>query len=161
MNNVKTPRTDIGLSVFLIVVCSAVLWESRRLPPGTFEPLGSAPIPRIVAGLIILLSLVVIAQAGLTLRRGRAAPPAADDMLVPRPVDAAAIFLLTVAYVLAMALGLIGFAVGTALFLFVSIGLLVRFRPRLLVVAALIAVLMGFGCQYVFTHIFFVDLPAT
>jgi putative tricarboxylic transport membrane protein len=158
MNGSRTPYADIGLSVFLVVLCSAALWEARDLPPGSFEPLGSAPIPRLVAGLIIFLSLVVIANAWLSIKRP--VEPVAGETLVLRPMDAGATFLLTVIYVLAMAFGLIGFAAATTLFLFVTIGVLARFRPKALVVAAVIALLMGFGCEYVFTKIFIVDLPA-
>jgi putative tricarboxylic transport membrane protein len=158
MNGSKTPYADIGLSVFLIVVCAAVLWETRKIPPGTFEPLGSAPIPQLVATIIMLLSLLVIANAWLSLKRPTEGSE--GEALVLRPVDAGATFLLTLVYVLAMAFGLIGFAIATTLFLFVTIGLLARFRPKGLVLAAAIALLMGFGCEYVFTKIFFVDLPA-
>ena len=42
---------------------------------------------------------------------------------------------------------------------FDAIGLLVRFQRRHLPWVALVGVSMGYGCQYVFTRVFVVDLP--
>jgi hypothetical protein len=152
------PRTDIGVALLVIVLCCALLWQAAKLPPGSFEPLGSAPVPQATAGLIVLLCLWVIARAGVVLRRGEV--PAGADETVPRPLDAAGVFLLTVVYVLAMAFRLGEFAILTSIFLFVTIGLLIRFERRRLPIAAVVALIMGYGCRYVFTRIFVVDLPA-
>jgi hypothetical protein len=157
MPNGSSPRTDLALGLFLIVVCGAVLWEARTIPPGVFEPLGSAPIPQATAGLIILLALVVRGRALLALRQDARAGPAED--LALRPLDAAAVIGLSVLYVLAMALRLLDFALLTALFLMVTIGALTRFERRLLPIVVVLALVTGFGCQYVFTRIFVVDLP--
>jgi hypothetical protein len=154
----SSPRTDLGLALFLIVVCGAVLWEARSIPPGVFEPLGSAPIPQATAGLIVLMALVVMGRALVALRRQARARPAGEDLAL-RPLDAAAVIAFTVLYVLAMALRLLDFAILTALFLVLTIGALTRFERRLLPLIVVIALVTGFGCQYVFTRIFVVDLP--
>lgn len=151
------PRTDIGLGLLLVVVCGAVLWETRKIPPGTFEPLGSAPVPQATAGLIILLALVVMGRAWLALSRGTAARRAPDPELRPR--DAASVVGLTLLYILAMHYRLFDFAIVSSIFLFLTIGFLVRFRMRLLPFVVLVAVVTGYGCQYVFTRVFVVDLP--
>lgn len=160
MDDGADPKVDIGVALFLVVVCSAVLIESRKIPPGSFEPLGSAPVPQATAGLIILLALVVMGRAVLVLRRGRTSV-AEDPGFQPRPLDAALTFALTVVYVLVMAFRLLPFAWITSLFLFVAIGFLVRFERRLLPAAAVVGALMGFGCEYLFTRVFVVDLPAS
>jgi putative tricarboxylic transport membrane protein len=158
MSDDPRPRTDLGLALFLIVVCGAVLWEARSIPPGVFEPLGSAPVPQATAGVIILLALVVMGRALRAMLGAAPARPAGED-LVLRPLDAAAVMALTALYVLAMALRLFDFAILTALFLMVTIGALVRFERRLLPLIVVLALVTGFGCQYVFTRIFVVDLP--
>jgi hypothetical protein len=158
MGDGTNPRTDIGVCLFLIVVCCAVLFEAAKLPPGSFEPMGSAPIPQATAGLIILLCLVVMAKAARTMMRGQVAATSDDEP--PRRMDALVIFGLTVVYVLLMQLRVAGFAVMTAAFLFVAIAFLTRFAPRSLPLAALVGVVMGYGCQYIFTQVFVVDLPA-
>ena len=153
----SNPRVDIGVCLFLIVICCAVLVEAAKLPPGSFEPLGSAPIPQATAALIIFLCLLVVGRAALAMGRGRTGAPAAYP---PRRLDATVLFGLTVLYVLLMAQRVAGFAPITAVFLFVAIAFLTRFAPRSLPIAALIGVAMGWGCQYVFTRVFIVDLPA-
>ena len=152
------PRVDIGVCLFLIVICCAVLVEAAKLPAGSFEPLGSAPIPQATAGLIIFLCLLVVGRAALAMSRGAASTAEAPHP--PRRLDAAVLFGLTVLYVLLMAQRVAGFAPITAVFLFVAIAFLTRFAPRSLPIAALIGVVMGWGCQYVFTRVFIVDLPA-
>ncbi len=159
MGGGASPRTDLALGLGLVVVCGAVLWEARGIPPGVFEPLGSAPIPRVTAGLIILLALVVMGRALLALLRPAAAAPAGAEELTLRPLDALAVIALTTLYILAMALRLVDFAILTALFLLITIGVLTRFERRLLPLIVVLALVVGFGCQYVFTRIFVVDLP--
>lgn len=148
-------RWAFGVSLALILGCLAVLWQTRRIPAGTFEPLGSAPVPQATALLIIALSVVV----GLGARRRMRGPETGDPPAPPRRLDAAAVAGLTIAYVMVMDWGALDFAPLTALYLFATIGSLIRFRPRGLVTAAIIAVVMGWGCAYVFTRVFVVDLP--
>ncbi|MCB1716531.1 MAG: tripartite tricarboxylate transporter TctB family protein [Candidatus Competibacteraceae bacterium] len=156
MRETADPRTDIGVALLLIVICGAVLWETRTIPPGVFEPLGSAPVPQIAAVLIILLCLLVLLRAVLRLRQWASVDQGEGP---PHRLDAAVVFGLTVLYVLAMQLRLVTFAIMTAIFLFLTIGWLIRFKWKRLPVLALVAVITGFGCQYVFTRIFIVDLP--
>jgi len=158
MADASNPRVDIGVCLFLIVICCAVLVEAAKLPPGSFEPLGSAPIPQATAGLIVFLCLLVVGRAALAMWRGETS--GAEPPYPPRRLDAAVLFGLTVLYVLLMAQRVAGFAPITAVFLFVAIAFLTRFAPRSLPIAALIGVAMGWGCQYVFTRVFVVDLPA-
>ncbi|MEM7022642.1 MAG: tripartite tricarboxylate transporter TctB family protein [Pseudomonadota bacterium] len=155
----SSPRTDIGVCLFLVVICAAVLVEEANLPPGSFEPLGSAPIPQATAGLIIFLCLVVMARAAIVLARGTEV--VSEDEVVPRNLDAAVIFGMTLVYVLLMALRVAGFALITSVFIFLAIAFLTRFAPRSLPVAAGVGVVMGYGCQYIFTQVFVVDLPAS
>ena len=149
------PRTDIGVALLLISICGAVLWETRDIPPGTFEPLGSAPVPQVTALLIIVLCLLVLLRAIRRLRQGwTSGQDAASHRL-----DAAVVAGFTVLYVMAMQWRIVTFAVMTTLFLCLSIGWLVRFERRRLLIVALVAAATGFGCQYLFTRVFIVDLP--
>lgn len=153
----SSPKTDISLALFLITVSAVVLFETRDIPPGTFEPLGSAPIPQATAGLIILCSLLVMLRAVVATVRGAAVAGEPEPDLEP---GAAALILgLTALYVLALQVRLLDFAPMTAVFLFTGIGLLVRFERRLLPWVGVVAVVTGYGCQYVFTRVFVVDLP--
>jgi hypothetical protein len=159
MQRKYTPRADIILSVFLIIVCAATLWESRRIAPGSFEPLGSAPVPQAVAGLILGLCLIIIIKAIFRLKTSQT-PEISAEALILRPLDAVAILILAVCYCLIMEFRLLNFAVATVIFLIATIGLLTRFRYQTLPVIVIVALIMGYGCQYLFTRVFVVDLPA-
>jgi uncharacterized membrane protein len=159
MSEESSPKTDIGVSLFLIVVCSLVLWEARRIPPGVFDPLGSAPIPRAVAGLIIFLCLVVMVQALRRWMRGERATGETEFSL--RYLDAVGVVVVTLIYILGLALELTSFAILTTVFLTFTIGFLNRFRRRALMVALVLGLVMGFGCEYLFTQVFVVDLPTS
>jgi hypothetical protein len=59
-----------------------------------------------------------------------------------------------------MAFELASFAITTTIFLFVTISMLMNFNRKTMLIGAIIALVMGFGCQYLFTEVFVVDLPA-
>jgi len=151
-----SPRFDLGFSAFLIALCAVVLWEARDIPEGTFEPLGSGPVPRAVAGLIIVLSLTVMVRAWRALR---AEGPAEAPLVVPRWADALLVAAITIVYALALHLRLGRFDVLSTVYLFVTISMLLRFRRRSLPIVALVSAIVGFGCQIAFTKVFIVDLP--
>ena len=151
-----TPRTDLAFGAFLVALCSATLWETRDIPPGTFEPLGSAPVPQAVAGLILALSLLIMWRGWRELRAGHS--PETPDV-TPRWADALMVAALTIVYALALHFRLGRFDVISTIYLIVTIGLLVRYRRRSLPAVVLVSAITGFGCQFVFTRIFVVDLP--
>ncbi|MGF1475013.1 MAG: tripartite tricarboxylate transporter TctB family protein, partial [Geminicoccaceae bacterium] len=76
-----------------------------------------------------------------------------------RWLDAMGVTVLTLVYVAAMHGRLFGFAILTTVFLILTIGLLTRFQVRTLPWVVGIAAATGFGCQYLFTRVFIVDLP--
>jgi len=151
-------RFEIGASLLVILACAVLVYESLDLPPGSFEPLGSAPVPQVTAGPIILLCVVVI--VGAFRKRGETAP-ARDGDVKDEPVSALLLVALTLLYVLLLHFRVTGFGTLTAGYLFVVISALERFRPRALIGAAIVGVVVGFGVQYLFTQVFVVDLPAT
>lgn len=187
MNSV-TAKNDIGLMTFIIAVCVAVLVESWDLPPGTFEPLGSGPVPQTIAFIIIGLCSIVLVRAIITLvrhndmqRTGEKVNLEAEDKVTgfsPRPWSALAVLLLSGVYIGILYLGILGFGIVTVFFLFGIIVFLVGMEPlrafgrlistfdrqhlaaaRPVLIAAVIALVMGFGCEIVFTKIFYIDLP--
>ena len=186
MNPVIAKR-DIGLMLFIIAVCIAVLIESWDLPPGTFEPLGSGPVPQAIAFVIIGLCTIILGRAIITLvkhngdktsEEDELSPEEADSGFRPRPWSAVAVLLFSLLYVGILYLGIAGFGILTTIFIFGIIVFLIgmdsmRAFVRLIttfdrthlaaakpvLIAAIIAVIMGFGCEIVFTEIFYVDLP--
>ena len=181
-------KRDIGLMIFIIGVCVAVLVESWDLPPGTFEPLGSGPVPRAIAYTIIVLCSIILVRAVVTLVRHKGPQKTAEEVKLeaeekaagfhPRPWSAVAVLLFSGLYIVILYLGIMGFGIVTTLFLFGIIVFLVGREPvrafgqlittfdrihlkaaRPVLIAAVIAAIMGFGCEFVFTEVFYVDLP--
>lgn len=154
----RSRQFEIGASLVVILACAVLIYESLDLPPGSFEPLGSAPVPQFTAGLIILLAIIVIVRA---VRKRRETTTAEDDEVKDEPVSALLLVAVTLLYVLLLHFRVIGFGTLTAAYLFAVISALERFRPRALIGAAIVGVIVGYGVQYLFTQVFVVDLPAT
>ncbi len=150
-----SPRVELGVAAALCALALAVLVEARKIPPGVYEPLGSGPVPRAVAGLILILALAVAVVAAVRLRRH----PEPLRPPVPRALDAVLVGLATILYVASMQARLVDFAVMTTLYLVATVGWLVRFARTELPWVVLVALATGYGCQYLFTRVFIVDLP--
>ena len=58
-----------------------------------------------------------------------------------------------------MAMDWVRFSIATAVFLSLSIGMLRSFSRRALPLILVLAVVLGFGLEYLFTHVFVIDLP--
>jgi len=155
MNDGVDRRFDIGVALVLIVIAAVAIWEAADLPPGSFEPLGSAWVPQITAGLIILLALWVIIGAILRDDGVRDVPPPG----AARWRDAVIVALFTVLYVTALQFRITTFAIVTTVFLTATIFVLARFNVAKLPVILVLAAITGFGCQFLFTRVFVVDLP--
>lgn len=154
----KPAVVDIAVSLALIAIAAAFLYDARELPPGMFEPVGPGPIPSAVAWCVIALAVYVIVQAVVRLATGML-PPREPPAFETRGVDAAVVSALLIAYVAVMGLGLVRYAIATSVFVLAAVWVLAGRQPRVLPVAAGIAVVMGFGLNYVFTRILVTDLP--
>ena len=152
MNERIDPRLEIGVALLLILIASLALFGTRTIPPGRFEPLGSAPVPQAVAVLILLLAIWIIVRACIDRRPIAAAA-------VDRYLDAGVVVVLTLLFVAAMHYRLASFAILTLVYLIATIGFLTRFERRQMPWIVGIAAVVGFGFQYLFTRVFVVDLP--
>ncbi len=61
---------EIGVASLILVVCATVWAQASRLPPGSFEPLGSGPVPQWMAS-IAIVCCISIPIAGLLLWKAR------------------------------------------------------------------------------------------
>lgn len=152
----RTPRVDIAVAAFLLALSALVWWESRKIAPPFFDPLGSAALPRAVVILISAFAVVVLARAVIGLRQGvRTAAPEYR----PRPDLAVGIVILAGLYIGAMDLRILGFAWATMAFVFLGGALLGGFERRVMGISAAAAVALGGGGAYLFRHVFYIDLP--
>lgn len=159
--------------LLVVAAAAALLADAARLPPPRFDILGSAAVPRALCLAVILMALPLLVQAVLALRRSEtdASPRATEEKkekeeekeeerLPPgRPVLAAAAFALACLYTAVLQNGWLGYGPATAVFLVLLTGLLARGRRRPLAIGAVLAAILGFGGDHVFTSIFLIDLP--
>jgi hypothetical protein len=152
------PLKDIAVGIFMLAVSAVVFWATLALPDSEYEPLGPAPVPRGVAVAIAICAAIILVQGLRGLRAGAGAPPEPLEY-TPRPGLALITVVLTVLYVGSMAWGLASFRNATVVFLLLLGAILTRFEPRRLPAIVAIALVLGFGAQYIFTRVLIVDLP--
>ena len=147
-------KSDISVSVALIVIGAAVFWESLSMPPAFYDPIGPAAFPRALSLTIGLLSIMLIIGAYRS--------PSGESIQTshrPRHDLAVGSAILTGIYILLLTIGQFSFAVSTTVYLVSFMMLLGPFDRRRLRNAILTALMMGFGGGYIFTHVFYIDLP--
>lgn len=158
-------REDIFLAIVVLGFSALIYVRASSLPPPLFDPLGSAAIPKLVAGILAFLSLAIIGAAVLrNLGEADEAISPSDAEVAPpplRPGVAFASILIIVAYVGSMALGILGFRVATILFVIALGGVMSRFQVRTMIILTVTALIIGIGFAWLFSEILYVDLPQT
>lgn len=156
----RAPLVDICFALAMLVFAGVVWWGTADLPPPRYEPIGSAALPRALAAIMAVLSLIVLARA---LARQRA--PGADRTAAvsapfsPRPLLAIAAFLVLVLYVLAMDQRFLGFIPASIIAFTIIGGLLAGFTvKRLPWLVGFVVVMVGL-IWLIFTRFFYIDLP--
>ena len=141
----------LGLSVG-----SGLLYGAQFIQPPLFDPVGSAALPRACAVALIALALGEVLAQFLKQQPDNGAPADTQDGL---DWITATVAILMIAYLGLMQLGL-SFEAATLSFVMATIPVIGR-SIRLLAIAVIIAALLAFGAAWLFSTIFFVDLPKT
>lgn len=150
---------DIGVCLVIITASAVVYWDSLSLRVRTYDPLGSGTMPRMVATGIIVLCLVAIAQAILERNaRKPAAPVAEGEDFERRPWLALTIFGFLVISGVLIALQ-VPFGITASLLVFASTLLIKKGERAVILPAAALSLVFGFGLSYLFGAVFNVDLP--
>lgn len=152
------PKADIILAIGMIFFSALVYWGSLELPPPRYEPLGSAAVPQGLAAIMAFLSVLLILRAMPHLKTFTSKENEVSDV-TPRPLLAVLIFALTVVFIAILDLGLLSFIPAGILYM-TAIGYFMTHRnlkrmPRFFV----FSVLMVVGNYYLFTKVFYIDLP--
>lgn len=148
-------KFEVGVSILIAFMCLVFIWESWDLPPGTFEPLGSGPVPQVTAGIIILCCVLVVIAA---FRK----QPSVEEDAEELPVSISAGVLMAVATLLLVVVlhfRLLAFAWMVTIFLTITIWGLEKFNKKKFLPALVTGLVIGFAVEYLFTQVFVVDLP--
>ena len=149
-------RFEVWVSLLVILICVIFLWESWDLPPGSFEPLGSGPVPQATAFVVIFCAGLVILNA-----LKKSVQLSENEETKEKPSIRAGLIIssATVVYSLVLHLRVMPFAWMTTLFLIITIWGLEKFGRKKFLPALITAIIIGFASEYLFTEVFIVDLP--
>lgn len=146
---------EVVFSLAMLALSATVWWASLDLPPAMLEPIGPAAFPRAASIILALLAAIVLAGALI-----RPSAPSADAAgFRRRPMLALSMVALTIVYLGAMEVELLGFRDSTVIYLLALGMILFDLNWRRLPYVAAIALIIGVGAHYIFTGMFFIDLP--
>ena len=151
---------EVGVCLAFIAASAVVYRDSLKLPPGNYDPLGGGTMPRMVCGIIIVLSLAVIVQTLVPVLLGKARQAPAGEVIDyrTRPDLALMVFGLLILYVASIYFA-VPFAVSTGIFLFLAMMVTGEFRKQLILPALFISAVTAAALAYTFISILKVDLP--
>ena len=152
----RTPRLDLAVCGGLIALAVFILMGVKDIPPPFFDPVGSAAFPKYAAYLIIALAMAIAIRAYSSLKTQ---PPKEPKGYRDEPLLALSVVLVPSLYIFSMQSGLLSYRIATVIFIFLLCSLLARFDKRVMIPSAIIALVFGFGGQYIFTEVFYMDLP--
>lgn len=153
---IKTSLSDIVLALTTMLIAVLGLVATFDLPAATLEPIGPAAFPKWASIILFCLGTVVLVRAVLI---ARTASSKKDSPPTQRYRLALWLSLLSLVYIGGMSLELFGFRWGTVVYAFALTIALFDHRPKYIPVAFVIAIALGVGLHYLFTQIFFIDLP--
>jgi len=152
----NVPRTEWFVASLGLAIGAVLLIGSRSIAPPLFDPVGSAAVPIACAIALIAMGLANLIDAVWKNKTDRYTQAIEGSGIRPATFGFVTI---TVGYIASMNFGL-RFSYATVLFVVAAIPL-IGARRNLVPVALVIALLLGFGSEWMFTKIFFVDLPGT
>ena len=158
MKNSVNPKAEIALSISLIIFSAVVYYFSLELPDPVYEPLGSAALPKGLAVIMSLLSLIIIVRAIPKIKTYKSTTHTSEG-ITSRPKLAILIFIITLIFIGILDFGVLGFLPAGIIYLS-TIGYFMTHRnlKRFPWVIAFSVILTVFS-YYVFTKFFYIDLP--
>lgn len=154
------PITDLILGAALAGFGLLVLSDSQDIPPPVFEQFGAAKLPQAAAILLMAFSLSIVAGAALRiLRDSGPVHSAVETNAGSRWLSMVGVTAILLGHSAAISFLDVGFAITTFVALPAMFCVLLGTNRRTLLIGILVAAIVAFGLQYVFTSIFSVDLP--
>jgi hypothetical protein len=151
----STRRAEIAMALLAIALAAAFLFDGRHLKPGVLEPVGPGTVPNATCWIVIALALAMLVRTVW----GGGSRPASASVDGERWRDVAFLAVVTSAYVAVLGFGWLRYSIATALFLVATIVWLAEQRRRALPAAVTVALVLGFGLDYLFRHVLVTDLP--
>ncbi len=155
MQLTSTRRAEIAMALLAIAMAAAMLFDGRELAPGVLEPVGPGTIPNATCWIVIVLALAMLVRTVWGSGSGQASASVAHE----RWHDLAVLVGVTCAYVAVLGFGLVRYSIATAVFVAITVLWLAENRRSALPGTLAVALVLGFGLDYVFRHVLVTDLP--
>ncbi|MEM9158129.1 MAG: tripartite tricarboxylate transporter substrate binding protein [Verrucomicrobiota bacterium] len=123
------------------------------------DPLDSLALPHFVAWVIAFLLAGLGVRGWLRLKNRKGAVADEGPAYKKEPGLAVGIVVLAAVYTGILSLGWVSFAWASLVFVSAAGAMIGRWNARIMATSFLLALVIGFGGQYLFTEIFSVDLP--
>lgn len=149
-----TDNADLHLCIFTAIIAAGLYAGASVLPPPTFDPLGSAAVPKAVAVVLAGLALLVL----MPYVRQRRQSGATGQASLQGAANGAGIVLLALLYTGVLDFRIVPFWLATLLFI-PAAGAIIRPERSVLIVNLIIGLILGVGGQWIFTKFFYMDLP--
>ena len=147
----------IVFNLALLGIAGMMFVHAGGLPSSAWEPIGSGSFPRLMLAILALLNVLMIIKEAAKLRHTSALASGSIGAWAWRHRLAFGVLGLFTLY--AFAMPLFGFRWATLPFVLACQVLLGARRPRQLVIAVAIALLMSVGLDALFRHVFTISLP--
>lgn len=163
METMRKLRRQMLFYGLLMALCVVLFVNTLGQQPSMREPLGSFAIPRCVAVLIAVLCTALMGQTLQRLKKMRREQTATSvvDLKAPRQrmdLMGKSCFLIA-GYAALLTWPIVPSLFTTPVFLFVFILMLSGKTPRIVALAALVALFFGLGLHTLFKTYLFVNLP--
>lgn len=147
----------IVFNLALLGIATLMFVHAGGLPSSAWEPIGSGSFPRLMLAILALLNVIMIIKESAKLRHSTALAKGSAGAWLWHHRLAFGVLGLFALY--AFAVPLVGFRWATLPFVLACQVLLGAHRPRQLVIAVLISLLMSVGLDALFRHVFTISLP--
>jgi len=155
----RSIHPDLITGALLLLLSIGLFWACMSVKDFAAIGVGSAFVPRLTAALLVVVSLVLLAN-GL---RSKEAPAKTDEQPGDEQVFGGlpAVFtsIVLMAGYLAM-LEPLGFVLASVIYVFLQMLVLRKHAARRYVLFVAASVLPAIACNYLFVHLFEISLPA-
>jgi putative tricarboxylic transport membrane protein len=147
----------IVFNLILLGIVAAMFIQAGHLPSSAWEPIGSGTFPRLLLGVLAVLSAIVIIKELASLRQSPALPSGSVVAWCWQHRLAFGVLGLFALY--AVAVPMLGFRWATLPFVLACQVLLGARTRRQLGIALIVALVMSLGLDLLFRHVFSISLP--
>lgn len=156
----KSLHADVLLASAMLIVAAVLFVGGLSLPASRFEPMGPSGMPLTVSVVLAALSIVLLVSS---YAKHRSRPSADQERVVAldpsRRLSVLACVLVSLVYLLVLALELLPFMLATVAYL-IAYGLIEGgFQRRSLMVLVATALIIGVGTSLILSEVLVVPLP--